>query len=66
MGYFDKCKGIILGSFTELEQHGELPVVQEYIEEMTAGNEIPIVKTNELGHGKNGKCIVIGSRIELA
>ncbi|WP_340009004.1 S66 peptidase family protein [Paenibacillus sp. FSL K6-0276] len=59
---FDKCAGLILGSFTELESNNEFSIVEEYVKEISP---IPIVKTNEIGHGSNSKCIKIGENITL-
>lgn len=56
---------MILGSFTELEHHNEFPILEEYIKEVTSRSNIPIVKTDELGHGDNCKGIMIGKRIDL-
>ncbi|MNO33029.1 putative murein peptide carboxypeptidase [compost metagenome] len=60
--YFDKCAGVILGSFTELESYNEFSIVEAYVKEIS---RIPIVKTNEIGHGSNSKCIIIGENITL-
>jgi muramoyltetrapeptide carboxypeptidase LdcA involved in peptidoglycan recycling len=65
IGCFNVCSGLILGSFTELEHHNELPILEEYIKEVTKQSNIPIVKTDELGHGDNCKGIMIGKRIDL-
>ncbi len=60
--YFDKLAGVILGSFTELESYNEFSIVEEYVKEIS---RIPIVKTNEIGHGSNSKCLVVGEKITL-
>ncbi|WP_019420129.1 hypothetical protein [Paenibacillus sp. OSY-SE] len=65
LGAFEHCTGIILGSFTELEQHGEYAIVEEYLVALTQRRSIPIVKTIEIGHEKECKGIVIGSQIVL-
>lgn len=59
---FDKCAGVILGSFTELERYNEFLIVEEYLKEIS---RIPIVKTNEIGHGSDSKCLIIGENITL-
>lgn len=61
----DKCAGLILGTFTELESHNEFSILEEYLQEISQSISIPIVKTNEIGHGSNSKCIVIGQEISL-
>lgn len=60
--YFDKCAGLILGSFTELESYNEFSIVEAYVKEIS---RIPIVKTNEIGHGSDSKCLIIGENITL-
>ncbi|WP_313640312.1 LD-carboxypeptidase [Paenibacillus sp.] len=59
---FDKCAGLILGSFTELESNNEFSIVEEYVKEIS---RIPIVKTNEIGHASNSKCIIIGEKNDV-
>jgi muramoyltetrapeptide carboxypeptidase len=59
---FDKCAGVILGSFTELESYNEFSIVEAYLKEISG---IPIVKTDEIGHGSDSKCIVVGENITL-
>lgn len=63
--YFDACAGLILGSFSELENFNEFPIVEEYVKEISHSASIPIIKTAELGHGSNSKCIVVGNKITL-
>ncbi|NMA95092.1 MAG: LD-carboxypeptidase [Clostridiales bacterium] len=66
IGCFDKCAGIILGTFTELEEHYEFPIVKEYILELTKDRKVPIAKTDEIGHNPDSKAIVIGGEVALA
>lgn len=61
----NKCAGLILGTFTELESHNEFSILEEYLHEISQSTSIPIVKTNEIGHGSNSKCIIIGQEISL-
>jgi len=65
MGVFKKVKGIILGSYTEMERQKYSPSIEEIIKEVVNNPSIPIVKTNEIGHGKDSKCIIIGGRIKI-
>lgn len=62
VGTFDTCAGVILGSFTELESYNEFSIIEAYLKEISG---IPIVKTNEIGHGSDSKCIVLGENITL-
>lgn len=65
LGAFSRCAGILLGVFSELEKQNELPIVFEYLETMTKERDIPIAKTDELGHGSGCKCIQIGGFLSL-
>ena len=65
MGVFKKVKGIILGSYTEMEREKYFPSIVEIIKEVVNNLSMPIAKTNEIGHGKDSKCIIIGERIEI-
>lgn len=65
VGAFDKIKGIILGSFTEMEEKNHIPNVLELIKEVLGDRDIPIVKTGEIGHCTDSKCVVIGGELSL-
>jgi len=65
IGVFKKVKGIILGSYTEMEREKYSPSIIEIIKEIVNDPSIPIAKTNEIGHGKDSKCIIIGEKIKI-
>lgn len=65
LGVFKKVKGVILGSFTEMERENYCPKIAEIVKEVIDDASIPIIKTNEIGHGKESKCIIIGKEIKL-
>lgn len=65
VGVFEQVKGIILGEFTEMEREKYSPNILEIIKEIIDNSKIPIVKTNDIGHGKDSKCIIIGEKIRL-
>lgn len=58
MGVFERIKGIVLGTFTQMEAEGGcsdvITLVQEY-----AGS-LPLIKTSKLGHGADSCGVVIG------
>ncbi len=64
MGAFHKINGIILGTFTTMEENGCKPDIAELVRRY-AGDKIPIVKTDYIGHGSNSKAIAIGTAISL-
>ena len=64
IGAFDKVAGILLGTFTEMEEQDCKPdivtLLQNYV-----GEDVPIAVTKEIGHGVDSKAIVIGQEICL-
>ena len=64
LGVFEKIQGIILGTFTAMEQEGVIPHMKELIKDY-AGKTTPIAYTKEIGHGVDSKAMVIGQEIEI-
>ncbi len=64
LGVFDQVSGILLGTFTQMEakkcQPDIITLVQEFV-----GENVPIARTSEIGHGKDSKAIRIGERIRI-
>lgn len=65
IGMFNKVKGIILGSYTEMEKEKYTPTIVEIVKEIVNDSNVPIIKTKEIGHGKDSKCIIIGEAIKI-
>lgn len=65
MGVFDKINGIILGSFTKMEEAEEKPEIGDLVKEVVRNEAMPIVKTREIGHGPDSRAIVIGMPLTL-
>ena len=61
MGTFDRINGIILGTFTKLDEVAGEEAIINLVKEYT-GKEMPIIKTREIGHGMDSKAIIIGER----
>lgn len=59
LGAFNKVSGILLGTFTEMEEKNCVPRMEELVQQI-AGKEIAIAITKDIGHGTNAKAIVIG------
>lgn len=62
MGAFDKVAGILLGTFTEMENSKCTPTVVELVKNKVS-KELPIAITGDIGHGTNAKAIVIGQEL---
>ena len=61
---FDEAAGIILGTFTEMENEKCIPSIETLIKKI-AGQELPIAVTRDIGHGTDSKGIVIGQELCL-
>lgn len=59
LGAFEKVAGILLGTFTQMEEEQCSPTVETLVREI-AGNELPIAVTKDIGHGTDSKAIIIG------
>ena len=65
MGAFKEINGIILGTFTEMEKNNYNPTIEKLVKEIVNDKNMPIVKTEDIGHGNNSKCMAIGKEIKL-
>ena len=62
LGAFEKVAGILLGTFTQMEDERCTPTVETLIREI-AGKELPIAVTADIGHGTDAKAILIGQKL---
>ncbi|MGN0294916.1 MAG: S66 peptidase family protein [Lachnospiraceae bacterium] len=67
LGVFRQIRGIILGTFTKMEEGNCRPSMEELVMEhlRETEREISVVKTSCIGHGADSKAIVIGQEISL-
>lgn len=63
MRAFEKINGIILGTFTKMEQNKVKPNIEEIVLNIVDNKSLPIIKTNEIGHGMDSKCMIIGKNM---
>ena len=63
MGVFDEISGLLLGTFTALEQAGEKPDAAQLACRIVNRPDMPIAKTQQVGHGADAKCLVIGKEV---
>lgn len=61
LGTFKMCAGILLGTFTEMEEKKCSPSMVELVQRIV-GKDMPIVVTKDIGHGIDAKAIVIGMK----
>jgi muramoyltetrapeptide carboxypeptidase LdcA involved in peptidoglycan recycling len=60
MGVFDEISGLLLGTFTRMEEKQERPDIVELALQVTGGRDFPIAKTSDVGHANTSKCLRIG------
>ena len=65
LGVFDQINGLILGHFTEMQQKGYEPDIVSLVQEIVGNQDLPIVKTDDIGHGPDSKCVIIGELLTL-
>lgn len=65
IGAFEKCNGVILGTFTEMETKEYKPSIEDIIKIVVDNKNLPIIKTNEIGHAHDSKCIIIGEKLKF-
>lgn len=65
MGAFEAIQGILLGTFTEMEQENHQPTVEQILLDIIQDPNLPIAKTKYIGHGVDSRCIRIGEYITL-
>ena len=59
LGVFRQIKALFLGTFTEMEDRGCSPTIEELACHY-AGAELPILKTRQIGHGKDALAVRVG------
>ena len=65
MGVFEQCAGVLLGTFTLLEQENGTDTAPELLRQFVR-SDLPIAKTQQIGHGENSKAVMIGRSLLLA
>lgn len=63
-GAFDDISGLILGTFTELEKDCNYRKTCD-IASSFIPSDIPVVKTNDIGHSVDSKMLIIGRELSL-
>lgn len=63
MGVFRCISGLLVGTFTKLEEAGTKPDVEELLLDIVDDPSLPIAKTPDIGHAESSRGIVIGGKI---
>lgn len=64
MGVFGKIRGVLLGTFTEMEARRCQPDLVTLVRSF-AGPDLPIARTPDIGHSPDARAIWIGRKIEI-
>ena len=59
LGAFEQISGIVLGTFTRMEEEMRKPDMTELVRAMV-GSGMPLIKTPYIGHGADAKAAMIG------
>lgn len=61
LGVFDRIRGLLLGTFTRLEEQIGIPATADLLCSVIDRPDLPIAKTQQVGHGANSRCLRIGA-----
>ena len=66
-GYFDKCKGLIVGDMTKLRKNTTLwgSSIEQLILDELADYDFPIAFNMPAGHEKDNRAMILGRTVEL-
>lgn len=64
MGAFEKVAGVLLGTFTQLEQETGAQTAGRLVKKI-AGKSLPVAVTADIGHGTDAKAVVIGEEMRF-
>ena len=64
IGAFNNIAGILLGTFTEMEREKYMPDIETLVKNIVR-DDMPIVKTENIGHGIDSKAILVGQELCL-
>lgn len=64
LGVWEQVTGVLLGTFTEMEEKGYILTVSKLLLDMTDA-KLPVAVTKEIGHAANSKALVIGKNYIL-
>ncbi len=65
LGAFEKVRGILLGTFTKLEQGGNGPSIEDLVCAATQAS-VPVAKTDRIGHGPDSRAVRIGGYYQFS
>ena len=64
LGVFDRIGGVLLGTFTAMEENGAVPSIGELVLEMTPAR-VPVAATRFVGHYPTARAIPLGTELTI-
>ena len=64
MGVFEQIRGVLLGTFSQMERENAAPDILSLLEQF-AGSSMPVAGTRDIGHGPDAMAISIGKKIKI-
>lgn len=61
LGVFQKVKAVVLGTFSQMEESGAVPTVEEIALQYIPEN-VAVIKTYQVGHARTSRAVLIGGR----
>lgn len=66
LGAFDRIRGLLLGTFTEMEEERACPDIVELVKRVIGDRSLAIAKTSDVGHYSTSKCLIIGQHARIS
>lgn len=63
LGAFDRINGMVLGTFTRLEEQNMRDVLEQEV--LHISGNLPVAVTKDIGHGRNARCAWIGKEYQF-
>lgn len=66
MGVLKQISGLLLGNFTELDRAGTAPGVEELALDIADRPDLPVARTDRVGHGPDSLCLPLGTYCRIS
>ncbi|HPO50399.1 MAG TPA: LD-carboxypeptidase, partial [Spirochaetota bacterium] len=65
LDFFSRLSGVILGNFYEAEKKGEGERIVDYFTKMNGKYNLPLIKTDKIGHKSDSRGVLLGSELSI-
>ena len=66
MKAFEKIRGLLLGTFTEMEEKQQRPLVEQLVLEAVGNPSLPVACTRQAGHGADSRALHVGAFFRIS